>query len=161
MTRLTIALISLSLFASACNNGANSGESTEHKSGPPAPKNREDSLFREVMEGHDAGMAKTGKLRGNIKETQRQLDSIGKLPASRVNAAYKQSLVDLQTALNKANTEMNAWMEGFKVDTLSDNKELRIKYLEEEKAKVTVVKELIFSALNQADSVLKPIGNRQ
>lgn len=161
MKRLMIALVSLSLFAPACNNGADSGESTDHKSGPPAPKTREDSLFHEVMEGHDAGMAKTGKLRGNIKETRRLLDSIGKLPASKVNAAYKQSLVDLQTALNKANTEMNAWMEGFKVDTLSDNKELRIKYLEEEKAKVTVVKELIYSALNQADSVLKPIGNKQ
>ncbi len=40
---------------------------------------------------------------------------------------------------------MNAWMDGFKVDTLSDNKELRIKYLQDEKVKVTVVKDLIFS----------------
>jgi hypothetical protein len=157
MMRLMIALVSLSLFALACDNG----ETTEHNSNPRAPKTREDSLFHEVMEGHDAGMAKTGKLRGNIKETQRQLDSIGKLPAGRVNAAYKQSLIDLQAALNKANTEMNAWMEGFKVDTLSDNKELRIRYLEEEKVKVTIVKDLIYSALNQADSVLKPMGNKQ
>jgi hypothetical protein len=161
MTRLMIALVSLSLFALACNNGADPGEAAEHKGGPRAPKTREDSLFHDVMEGHDAGMAKTGKLRGGIKETRRQLDSIGKLPASKVNAAYKQSLTDLQTALNKANTEMNTWMEGFKVDTLSDNKELRIKYLEEEKVKVNGVKELIYAALNQADSVLKPIGNKQ
>jgi hypothetical protein len=78
-----------------------------------------------------------------------------------VNAAYKQSLTNLQAALTKADSEMNNWMTAFKVDTLQDNKELRIKYLEEEKAKVAVVKELIFSALNQADSVLRPTGNRQ
>lgn len=156
MLRLMIALVSLSLFMAACNNGASSGEAAEHKSGPPAPKTKEDSLFHEVMEGHDAGMAKVGKLRGNIKETERRLDSLGKLPAKQVNAAYKQSLNNLQEALNKANTEMNNWMGAFKVDTLTDNKELRIKYLEEEKAKVSVVKELIYTALNQADSLLRP-----
>jgi hypothetical protein len=160
MLRLMIALVSLGLFMAACNNGASNGENTEHKSGPPAPKTKEDSLFHDVMEGHDAGMAKVGKLRGNIKETRRQLDSLGKLPAKKVNGDYKQSLNDLQAALNKANTEMNNWMTAFKVDTLADNKELRIKYLEDEKAKVAVVKELIFSALNQADSVLRPTANK-
>jgi hypothetical protein len=155
-----IALVSLGLFMAACNNGASSGETADH-SGPPAPKTKEDSLFHEVMEGHDAGMAKVGKLRGNIKETERRLDSVGKLPAKQVNAAYKRSLTNLQAALTKANNEMNNWMTAFKVDTLADNKELRIKYLEDEKAKVAVVKGLIFSALNQADSVLKPIGNKQ
>lgn len=160
MLRLMIALVSLGLFVAACNNGASTGETAEHKSGPPAPKTKEDSLFHEVMEGHDAGMAKLGKLRGNIKETERQLDSLGKLPAKQVNGAYKQSLTNLQAALSKANTEMNNWMGAFKVDTLADNKELRIKYLEDEKAKVAVVKELIFSALNQADSVLRPTANK-
>jgi hypothetical protein len=161
MTRFLIALISLSLFTLACNNGAADGEAAEQKSGPPAPKTREDSLFREVMEGHDAGMAKMGKLRKNINETKQLLDSLGYLPAKKVNAAYKQSLLHLQTVLGKADTEMFDWMKGFKVDTLSDNKELRIKYLQNEKAKVTVVNELIISALNQADSVLKPTGNKQ
>ena len=155
MTRLMIALVSLSLFAIACNNGAADGEATEQKSGSRAPKTKEDSLFHEVMEGHDAGMAKVGRLRKNIDETKHRLDSLDKVPAKKVNAAYKQSLLDLQAALSKADTEMFDWMKGFKVDTLSDNKDLRIKYLEEEKAKVMVVKELIFSALSQADSVLK------
>lgn len=157
MLRLMIAFVSLGLFMAACNNG----ETADHKGGAPEPKTKEDSLFHDVMQGHDAGMAKTGKLRGNIKETERQLDSLAKVPAQKVNTAYKQSLTDLQAALNKANTEMNNWMMAFKVDTLNDNKELRIKYLEEEKAKVTVVKDLIFSALNQADSVLRPMGKKQ
>ena len=115
MLRLMIALVSLSLFMAACNNGASTEEAADHTSGPPAPKTKEDSLFHEVMEGHDAGMAKVGKLRGNIKETEHRLDSIGKLPAKQVNAAYKQSLTDLQAALTKANTEMNNWMTAFMV----------------------------------------------
>jgi hypothetical protein len=45
MSRLMIVLVSLSLFAVACNNGATSGETDEHKAGPPEPKTREDSLF--------------------------------------------------------------------------------------------------------------------
>jgi paraquat-inducible protein B len=151
-----IALVSLSLFAMACNNEASSGETTDRKNGfPPAPKTREDSLFHEVMQGHDAGMAKMGKLRKNINETQRLLDSLNKVPAKKINATYKQSLTGVNTALKNANDEMNGWMDAFKADSAADNKELRIKYLQGEKEKVTVVKEHIFSALQQADSLLK------
>jgi hypothetical protein len=113
------------------------------------------------MQGHDAGMAKVGKLRKNINETQRLLDSLDKLPAKNINTSYKQSLADLKRALNNANDEMNTWMDGFKVDSATNNTELRIKYLQEEKEKVTVVKEHILSSLQQADSLLKPIANKQ
>jgi phage-related minor tail protein len=162
MSRLMIALVSINLFDIACNNQASPGETSDRTNGfTPALKTQEDSLFHDVMQGHDAGMAKVGKLRKNINATQHLLDSLGKVPAQKVNAAYKQSLTDLHTALNNANNEMTSWMDGFKLDSASDNKELRIKYLQEEKVKVTMVKELIFSALNRADSLLKPIGNKQ
>lgn len=161
MSRLIIAFVSMGLLAIACNNGA-SDETTDRKNGfTPALKTREDSLFHDVMQGHDAGMAKVGKLRKNINETNRLLDSLNKLPASKVNAAYKQSLTGLQTNLNNANNEMNSWMESFKLDSASDNKELRIKYLQGEKEKVTVVKEHILSALQQADSLLYGNANKQ
>jgi len=156
MARLMIALVSLSLFVAACNNGASSGETADPKNGfPPGPKTREDSLFHEVMEGHDAGMAKMSKLRKKINETQRLLDSLDKVSAKKINAAYKTSLTGLQTALKNANDEMTGWMDSFKADSANDNKEQRIKYLQGEKEKVTVVKEHIFSALQQADSLLK------
>lgn len=156
MSRLIIALISLGLLAIACNDDASRGETTDRKDGfTPVLKTKEDSLYHDVMKGHDAGMAKVGKLRKNINETQHRLDSLARLPAKKINTAYKQSLIDLQTALNNANNEMNSWMDSFKVDSASNNTELRIKYLQGEKDKVTVVKEHIFSALQQADSVLK------
>jgi hypothetical protein len=46
-------------------------------------------------------------------------------------------------------------MEGFKLDSGVNNKELRIQYLQSEKEKVTTVKEHILTALQQADSLLK------
>lgn len=156
MLRLMIPLVTISLFLSACNNGATEGEATDRKNGfTPAIKTTEDSLYHDVMQGHDAGMAKVGKLRKNIAATKHLLDSLNNVPAKKIKASYKQSLIDLQTALNNANNEMNSWMDGFKIDSATDNKEMRIKYLRAEKEKVTVVKEHIFSALQQADSVLK------
>ncbi|OQP49352.1 hypothetical protein A4H97_28860 [Niastella yeongjuensis] len=155
MSRFIIALVSFGLFAVACNDAAHD-EHAEHKNGyAPALKTREDTLFHEVMKGHDAGMAVLGKLRGNIKETASQLDSLNKLPAKKVDAAYKQALTSLHTDLTNADTEMDTWMQQFKLDSVADNKELRIKYLEGERNKVTTVKEHIFSALQQADSLLK------
>jgi hypothetical protein len=155
MSRFITALISLGLMAGACND-ASHGETSEHKNGfSPALKTKEDSLFHDVMKGHDAGMAKLGKLRKNIAETTRLLDSLDKLPAKKVDAAYKRSLAGLQTDLKNADSAMNNWMEGFKLDSGVNNKELRIQYLQSEKEKVTTVKEHILTALQQADSLLK------
>ena len=155
MSRFIIALVSFSLMAGACND-ASQDEHAEHKNGyTPVLKTREDSLFHEVMKGHDAGMAVLGKLRGKIKETTSQLDSLNKLSAKKVDATYKQALTSIHTDLTNADTEMDNWMQKFKLDSVADNKELRIKYLEGERDKVSAVKEHIFSALERADSLLK------
>lgn len=151
MSRFVIALISFGLMAGACNDS-----SSEHKNGfSPALKTKEDSLFHDVMKGHDAGMAKVIQLKRKLAETTHKLDSLNKLSAKKVDAAYKASLASLQTDLKKADSEMTTWMDTFKLDSAVGNKELRIKYLEGEKEKVTAVKEHIITALQQADSLLK------
>ena len=155
MSRFIIALVSFGLMAGACND-ASQDEHADHKNGyAPVLKTREDSLFHEVMKGHDAGMANIGKLRGNIKETTHRLDSLGKLPAKKVDAAYMQALITLQTELKNADELMDSWMQQFKLDSMAGNKALRLKYLEEESIKVTVVKENILAVLQRADSLLK------
>jgi len=155
MLRLIIALAGLVLFAVACNNNASDAAADRKNGFTPVLKTKEDSLYHDVEQGHNIGMAKTGQLRRNMDETKRLLDSLNKLSAQKINASYKQSLIDLQTALTNANNEMNDWMEKFKYDSASNNPELRIKYLSAEKVKVTAVKEHILSALQQADSLLK------
>jgi hypothetical protein len=156
MLRLIIALAGLGLFAMACNNNASSGAGADRTNGfTPVLKTKEDSLYHDVEQGHNIGMAKTGQLRRKIDETKHLLDSLNKLSAQKINASYKQSLIDLQTALANANNEMNDWMDKFKYDSAANDPGRRIKYLSAEKEKVTAVKEDILAALQQADSVLK------
>ncbi len=43
-------------------------------------KSQEDSLMQEVMDGHDVGMAKTGKIRGSLATVTASIDSLKKSP---------------------------------------------------------------------------------
>ena len=117
------------------------------------PKNKEDSLFHEVMEGHDIGMARMSKITKYLTQIQKALDSINKLPAAKIDEHYQQTLIDLQEDLNYAEYGMNTWMEEFKIDSAKENKEKRIQYLESEKIKVLKVKEAILGSLQRADSI--------
>jgi len=116
-------------------------------------KNKEDSLFHEVMEGHDIGMARMIKITKYLTQIQKALDSINKLPAAKIDEEYQQALIDLQEDLNYAEYGMNTWMDEFKHDSAQENKEKRIQYLESEKIKVVKVKEAILGSLQRADSI--------
>jgi len=154
MLRLFFVIICIGILITACND--NASNTTDRKNGyTTVLKTKEDSLYHDVEEGHNAGMAKVGKLRKNMDEVQRRLDSVNKLPAKKVDASYKQSLTDLQKDLNDANNEMNTWMDGFKPDSAAGNHDQRIQYLQSEKEKVTAVKEHMTSSLQKADSLLK------
>ena len=120
-------------------------------------KTQLDSLLDDVMDGHNIGMAKMGKLTRAEQTTKRLLDSIAKLPAKARQAAepFKIKLDSLKNDLSYAEFAMNKWMDEFNVDSAVDNAKERIKYLEEEKLKVTKVKEAILGSLQQADSLFK------
>lgn len=146
-------IVLIAIIAFACNNSAeHNHNSREAASGP---KTLEDSLYAAVMEGHDIGMAKMGKVKGALKEVQKALDSLNKLPGAKPDKDYQQSLIDLQEDLNYAEFGMNTWMEEFEMDSAKDNPELRVKYLQSEKDKVTKVRDNILNGLQRADSLLK------
>jgi hypothetical protein len=158
MHRALFVIVCAAIYTMACNSAAPGDTAAERKNGfTPQLKTKEDSLYHDVMEGHDAGMAKLGKLRGNIDKVQHLLDSIKALPPKRPErvARYNDTLELLHKKLTDANNEMMAWMDHFKVDSAADNKDVRIQYLQSEKEKVTLVKEHILSSLQLADSVLK------
>jgi len=50
---------------------------------------------------------------------------------------------------------MENWMDEFNMDSAVNNVEQRIKYLSEEKLKVSNVKENILTSLQKADSLIK------
>lgn len=147
-------ILTLFLFAvfAYCKNAPKKGQ--ERKDGfNPVLKTREDSLFHDVMEGHDMGMARMGKISKYLSRVQKTLDSLNKLPGSKIDSKYQQFLIDLQKELNYADYGMNTWMEEFRVDSAKGDKEKRIQYLEGEKIKIQKVKESIVGSLKTADSL--------
>ena len=139
-------------FLTACNNNdkkANGGQEVS--------KTLVDSLEAEVMDGHNVGMAKYGKLTAMQNEAQRLLDSIAKLPAKAQEAMMplKTKLNGLVEDLKSAKSDMDKWMDEYNMDSAVNNIEQRIKYLTEEKLKVSKVKEAILNSLQKADSVIK------
>ncbi len=113
-------------------------------------KTREDSLFHDVMEGHDLGMAKMGKLNRYIRYTRTAIDSLNKLPKGNPELTGRYSSM-LQEFV-QADDAMSDWMGNFRLDTLKDNKEAREAYLLSEKIKVEKVRDLILHAEKTGDS---------
>jgi len=141
-------LVAAAVFALSCSN--DNGESKKAKT-------QIDSLLDDVLDGHNIGMAKLGKVARAEQATKRLLDSIAKLPAKARQAAepLKVKLDSLKSDLSYAEFAMNRWMDEFNMDSAIDNAKERARYLEEEKLKVTKVKEAILSSLQKADSLLK------
>ncbi len=135
----------------ACNNSSNKDGDTKE------PHTKADSLMEDVMDGHDVGMSKYGKLQGLEKQVQAALDSIAKLPAKAKQAAapLKARLDSAAADLSYAIMAMDKWMEEFNMDSAINNMEERVRYLTDEKMKVGKIKVAIQSSLQQADSILK------
>jgi len=71
----------LILFAAVCLLFACNSKKEEGKAAATDQKTMADSLMEQVMDGHDAGMSKYGKMQGYKKQIDFLLDSISKLPA--------------------------------------------------------------------------------
>lgn len=150
---ICIAAASLFIFIS-CNNSSTENESPNRTNGFTSnPKTKEDSLYKEVMDGHDIGMARMQKISKYLSRIKNDLDSVNRLPKRRGNMKYQQALIDLQEQLNYAEYSMNTWMNGFKIDSARGDTGKRIQYLEGEKDKVQKVKEAILGSLKKADSL--------
>lgn len=143
------------IVAFACNNGDRQAPDSRANGYENKPATREDSLFREVMNGHDSGMARMGKLIGYQKQVGHVLDSVKALPAKQAGSADIASLESLLKMLKEAETGMNRWMEEFKLDSAAEDPERRMRYLLSEKDRVGGVNLRIREALRTADSVLK------
>ena len=149
---LTLTVVVIYLYA--CKN--TTSESSERKDGfTPILRTKEDSLYHEVMQGHDIGMAKMSRLRKHIRHVQQALDSIRKVPSKKMDKEHQQALLDLQEDLNYADLSMFTWMEEFKVDSAKTDTKKRLTYLESEKVKVEKVRDNILNSLQRADSLLK------
>lgn len=116
---------------------------------------KEDSLYHDVMQGHDLGMAKMSSLRKRFNHVTNALDSLKKLPAPQVDQTYIKKLMGLKEDLAYADEAMFKWMQEFNVDSAKSDKEKRLAYLESEKVKVEKVRDNILNSLQLADSLLR------
>ena len=137
----------------ACSSDPERGSTPQ--TGIPKLVTHEDSLVHDVLEGHDAGMARMIKLSKYIKKTKLLLDSVAAVPAAKRNREYEAGLKGLLEDLQYAEMSMNTWMDEFKLDSLKDKPREREAYLESEKMKVTKMKEAILNSLQKGDSLLK------
>ena len=151
MKQFIFAMLVLTLYS--CKEAS---EPSERKDGfTPMLKTKEDSLYHDVMEGHDIGMAKMSVLRKQITRVKHELDSINKLSPTKIDQTHKQALIDLHEDLTYADHAMFTWMEEFEVDSARSDKDKRIAYLESEKIKVEKVRDNILSSLTRTDSLFR------
>jgi hypothetical protein len=142
----------------ACNNSEDkTAETPGTKTMQADSLKQADSLEKEVMDGHNVGMARMSKMSKLQQEARRLIDSLDKLPAKAKEAArpYRGKLESLVNNLENAKASMNKWMEEFRYDSGRNDLEKRIKYLEEQTIKVSKVKETILGSLQEADSLIK------
>src|SRR6266566_3608693 len=157
MKRTTI-FFSLFVFVimNACNNpeNKNTGALNNKKQ---SSQTTADSLMEDVMNGHNIGMSKMGKLSAMQNQVQHIIDSIEQLPAKTKKALvpYKTKLDQALENLKSAKANMEKWMDEFNMDSPVNNMEQRINYLRDEKWKVSKVKENILASLQKADSLIR------
>ncbi|MCD2424617.1 viral A-type inclusion protein [Niabella pedocola] len=120
------------------------------------PQTQADSLLQAVIDGHDVAMPKMKKLERLMNESKAAIDSLGKLPpaAQKQQAALKTKLEDALADLTNADKTMHDWMNGFRYDSLKDNEPERIRYLQDQKAKVDVMKDAVLNSISKAEGVL-------
>src|SRR5687767_11419692 len=114
-------------------------------------KTKQDSVFQEVMDGQDVGMAKMGKISGYLKTIQASLDSAKKQKSADKNIVA--ALKSVSADLSQAEYSMNRWMEEFKLDSAENNEPVRIAYLESERDKINKIRDRIMNSLKRADSL--------
>lgn len=151
---LSVFIFSLTIMTLSCNN--NKSHDNHDKAGKQ-PKTTEDSLLKDIDDGHIVGMSKMSKLHRTQQAVRRAIDSIAALPSKAQEAAadYFSQLNELIKELDYADFAMEKWMTEYYQDSLIDNKEQRILYLQDEKMKVDKMKNAILDGLQKADSVLK------
>lgn len=139
------------LFASCGNAGSGDSKVASNDTAAAATA-QADTLMQQVMDGHNEGMAKYGKIRSVQARLTQMLDSLKKLPSA--DATLKSTMESVLNDVNNAKNHMDVWMESFSMDSAENNIPVRIQYLTDEKKKVEEVKDAILNSLSRADSLL-------
>ena len=155
MKRIFLASLATAVFFfTACKNfdkkddGKLSGETLQALA---------DSLYQQVIDIHNEGMAGWMKIEKKQEMIKQLLDSVDALPAKMKAGAgpFKEKLSEAASNLTTAYDDMDKWMPTLNLDSAKDDLEQRIKYFTGEKLKAESINQAIFNSLQKADSLLK------
>ncbi|MFT3949651.1 MAG: hypothetical protein QM763_21990 [Agriterribacter sp.] len=139
----------LLMIACACSNANNNQPADEHNAS--IPKTASDSVYKSVMEGHDAGMAKTGEIIRLKKEITQRKDSLVKM-----KTGDQQNIAILDTLFNNlvyADELMHKWMVDFNPDNAGNSEEERLNFFKKEKEKIDTVNARINNSIESAKKI--------
>ncbi len=113
-------------------------------------------LYSEVMDVHDNVMPKMDEimiLKGKTNKRIKELDSLTKVNPKLNVKIEKLKLDSLLTGLQAADDGMMNWMHHFDPNMKEMKEEKKVRYLEDEKIKITEVKQKTDSILEKAKSI--------
>ena len=155
MKRIFFASLATAVFFfTACKNADKKGGD---KISDKSLQETADSLYQQVIDIHNEGMAGWMKIEKKQEMIKHLLDSVEALPAKMKAGAgpYKEKLNEAFGNLTTAYDEMDKWMPTLNLDSAKDNLEQRINYFTGEKLKAESINQAIFNSLQKADSLLK------
>ena len=114
-----------------------------------------DTLYKEVLNEHDAGMSGWMKIEGIQKKLKALQDSIAKFPSSAQYSTMKTKMSEVNAELSAAYKKMDGWMSEMNLDSAANNVKARIEYLSSQKIEGSKITALINNSLQKADSLLK------
>jgi hypothetical protein len=118
-----------------------------------------ENLEKEVFAIHDEVMPKMDdimQLKSQLSNELSAIDSLTTISSNAVLLARKDSVLNLSTALEKADAGMMDWMHNYNGDSLQKLPVAdAIKYLEAEKIKIESVKQQTLGTITKAQQFLK------
>lgn len=146
--RFVVLIIGVMIVLS-CNNSSSSG-SSEREHNASIPKTLSDTLYKEVMEGHDIGMAKMGEIARYQKLVEQKRDSLQTINSKKDLQILLDSVL---WDLSAAEEWMSRWMQDFEPDKAGSTETEKISFYRNEKEKIDTVNALIFRSIERAKVV--------
>lgn len=143
-----VVLLSMTALLFACGSGS---PGDTHHNNSSIPRSKSDSIYREVMAGHDLAMKKMGTIARYSTLIQQYKDSLAKTGSK--NMPAKSALDSALQGLTAADEAMNKWMVEFDPDKAGADEPAKLIYYTNEKEKITEVEKKMDSSIAVAQKI--------
>ncbi|MBN8859727.1 MAG: hypothetical protein J0H29_15130 [Sphingobacteriales bacterium] len=143
-------LLSMTALLFSCGSGSQS-PADAGQNNSSVPKSKSDSMYKAVMDGHDAAMRKMGEIARYSTLIKQYKDSLQKSGSK--DALKKSALDSALQGLTDADEAMNKWMEAFDPDKAGAAEETRLAFYTSEKEKIAAVETKMDSSIVAAKKI--------